>query len=83
MRVTERIFFRHITQKLLALRQQGGDLFVQSAEKISRSLARSDLIIASLKILALCQQSFRFFVQSDEKSNYAIRTPQLCGIALK
>ena len=37
----------------------------------------------ALKILALRQQSFRFFVQSDEKSNYAIRTPQLCGIALK
>ena len=82
MRTTERIFFRHIAPKILALRQQTDRFFVQSAEKISRPLAHPDLISTSLKILALRQQSFRFFVQSDEKSNYAIRTPQLCGIAL-
>ena len=51
MRTTERIFFRHIAPKILALRQQAGRFFVQSAEKISRPLAHPDLISASLYFL--------------------------------
>ena len=50
MRTKEWIFFRHIAPKILALRQQAGRFFVQSAEKISRPLAHPDLISASLKI---------------------------------
>ena len=43
----ERIFFRYIAPKILALRQQSGGFFAQSDKKISRSLAHSDLISAS------------------------------------
>ena len=49
MRTKEWIFFRHIAPKILALRQQAGRFFVQSAEKISHPLAHPDLISASLK----------------------------------
>ena len=50
MRTKEWIFFRHIAPKILALRQQAGRFFVQSAEIISRPLAHPDLISASLRL---------------------------------
>lgn len=48
MHTTEWIFFRHLAPKILALRKQSGRFFVQSAKKISHSLAHPDLISVSL-----------------------------------
>ena len=43
----------------------------------------AEVLIAKGKISARRQPYLDLFVQPDEKSCYAIRTPELCGIALK